>query len=155
MTAMRLATICLIALLPVASAISCRSTTAPACEATCDGDLVVFGQATVWTGMAVPGATVTVQLIADTTQVYGNCTGTSALAVASQPLDAAGNYRLPIVAAGAAGRSVCVEVTADPHGWASDVGIKHVSGGVVQLHSAPAGGQPDSIRVDMHYSELP
>lgn len=151
---MRLATLCLVGLLPLASTISCGNATAP-CDATCDGALVVYGQATVWVGYAVPGATVTVQLYADTTRTWKDCAGTTPLAGATQQLDAAGNYRLPIVASGAAGRWVCIEVTADPHAWASDVGINHVAGGVIQLRPAPEGGPADSVRVDLHYSELP
>lgn len=152
---MRLATLCIVGLLPLASAISCSNATAP-CDASCDGDLVVYGQATVtWSGMAVPGATVTVQLYADTTRTWRDCAGTTPLVGATQQLDTAGNYRLPIVASGAAGRWVCLEVTADPHGWASDVGVNHLSGGVIQLRPVSEGGQSDSVRVDLHYSELP
>lgn len=151
---MRLAMMCLTAFLLVASSTSCSNVTAPACNTSCDGELVVFGRASVsWSGSAVPGATVTVQLYADTTRRAGDCAGTIPLAVATQPLDTAGYYRLPVVAPGAASRWVCVEVTGDPHNWASDVGLNHVSGGVIQLH-APDSGQSDSLRVDIHYSQL-
>lgn len=152
---MRLAAICLVGLLSLASTTSCGSVTAPACDAACNGDLTVFGRASVtWSNSAVPGATVTVRLYADTTRTLYDCSGTTPLAVATQPIDTTGNYRVPIVVPDAASRWVCVEVTADPHGWASDVGLNHVSGGVIQLRATPDGAKPDSLRVDIHYSEL-
>lgn len=153
--AMRLLLQCLLGFGVLASTTACSSATAPACAASCDGALVVFGRVSVsWSDAAVPGATVTVELFGDTTRTLGDCAGTTPLAVSTQPLDTDGRYRLPLVVPDAAGRWACVRVTGDPHNWASDVGRNRASGGVIQLHAAPGGNPPDSLRVDLHYSEL-
>lgn len=152
---MQVITRCLLWCGLIAALTSCGTVTAPACGASCEGDLVVFGRVSVsWSDMAVPGATVTVELYGDTTRAFGHCAGTTPLAAVTQPLDAAGNYRVPVVVSDGATRWVCIEVTGDPHGWASDVGRSHASGGVIQLHAPPVGVQPDSVRVDFHYSGL-
>lgn len=152
---MRLLLRCLLGFGVLVSTTGCRSVTSPACTASCDGELVVFGRVSVsWSDAAVPGATVTVELFGDTTRTFGDCVGTTSLAVSTQPLDTDGRYRFPLVVPGAAGRWACVRVTGDPHDWASDVGRNHASGGVIQLHATPDGSQPDSVRVDLHYSGL-
>ncbi len=135
----------------------CGSSTAPVCSQNCDTRAIVYGRITSTSGVLVPGATAIVRLYSDTLRVNPfvvKCVNGPVLASVSQQLDSTGSYRVALDVRGVPGRRLCVEVTGDPHGLYSDIGLKIQYGGFVQMRDA-ISGPPDSLRVDVKYTETP
>jgi hypothetical protein len=120
------------------------------------GSAVIFGRITSTSGIVVPGATAIVKLYTDSVRVNTIlfCSG-QVLATDSQQLDAAGDYRLEMTAPAAAGRKVCVQVTGDPHGLYSDIGLQTKYAGFLTLGVAAANSAPVELQVDVRYAETP
>ena len=135
---------------------ACTKSTAPKEPVVLDGSAVIYGKITSTSGIAVPNATAIVEFHADTVRIYDvlHCGG-ALKGSASQQLDAAGNYRVEVVVAGAAGQKVCVEVTGDPHGLYSDIGLKKQYAGWITLLNASGNAAPPELQVDVKYTETP
>lgn len=118
---------------------------------------IVFGRITSTSGVVVRGATVIIETTTDSTGQApwsSQCTGSSVLAVRREQLDTAGFYRIELRGRAVAGRRVCVEVTGDPHGIFSDIGLKRVFGGWLELRPSDGLTPRDSVRVDVRYTEM-
>ncbi|MDQ6634578.1 MAG: hypothetical protein M3Z10_07445 [Gemmatimonadota bacterium] len=136
---------------------ACGSSTAPACSPTCDTRAIVYGRIVSTSGVIVPGATAIVRLYPDTLRVNPfvlKCVNGTPIASASQQLDLTGSYRVEIAAREVPGQRLCVEVTGDPHGLYSDIGLKTQYAGWVTMRDV-GFGSPDSLRADVKYSETP
>jgi len=134
---------------------ACLDGTAPRSS---DVSAVVFGRILTTSGMAVPGADAVVEFLSDTTRFPGHepeCAGERILSAVTQPLDQAGDYRVELTGPAQAGLRVCVQVTGDPHGLYSDVGLRVAYGGWVTLRAANGVTARDSLRVDVRYHEMP
>lgn len=138
-------------------AAACVKSSGPNEPVVFDGSAVIHGRITSTSGLAVPNATAIVQFYGDTIREYGyylHCGGLLR-ATASQQLDAEGDYRIEVVVPGGAGQKVCVEVTGDPHGLYSDVGLMKKYGGWVTLLNASGNAAPPELLVDVRYAETP
>lgn len=147
---MRLAVLALLALL-----LACPSSTSPIYD---DVGAIVFGRITTTSGLVVPGASAVVELLSDSIRrppYPPECAGERVLPAVTESLDAAGNYRVQLSGRAAVGRRVCVQVTGDPHGLYSDVGIMRTYGGWVELRRISGTTPRDSQRVDVRYAEMP
>lgn len=129
--------------------------TAPSGPVVFDGSAVIHGRITSTSGIVVPNATAIVALYADTIRVYDalRCGGLLK-GTASQQLDAHGDYRIRVIVPGWAGQKVCVEVTGDPHGLYSDIGLKRQYGGWITLFASGSAAPPEFL-VDVKYTETP
>ena len=122
-----------------------------------DGSAVIYGRILSTSGIVVPNATAIVQFYADTIRensYYVHCGG-ELKATASQQLDAQGDYRIEVVVPGGAGQKVCVEVTGDPHGLYSDIGLMKKYGGWITPMNASGNAAPPELLVDVRYAEMP
>ena len=138
----------------LAATVACSDPLPPFCDGTCALTAIVYGTVRATSNYGVPNATVTVRLLADTSRngFVVSCAGDT-VARASQDMDTTGVYRLQLHAGGSR-RKVCVEVTGDPHGLYSDVGLKKQYGGFVELRPTANRSDVDSVRVIVKYSEL-
>jgi hypothetical protein len=153
---MRLRSAISVAILTGLVASACSSTMAPRDPVVVDGSAVVYGRITSTSGIVVPGATVIVEFYPDTTRMFSvlQCSGPQ-FVTANQQLNATGDYRLEVVMPGGAGQKVCVEVTGDPHGLYSDIGLKRQYAGWVELRDATGSAAPNELHADVHYTETP
>jgi len=145
-----------LATLPLSAfVIACPNSTAPV---NADVGAVVFGRITTTSGLVVPGASAVVELLSDSIRhppYPPECVGDRILPAITQSLDATGNFRVELSGRAAVGRRVCVQVTGDPHGLYSDVGLKRAYGGWVELRRVDGIIPRDSLRVDVRYTETP
>lgn len=143
----------LISIVAAALAIGCLDPYGPAVA---EVSAVVYGRIRTTSGTVVPGADAIVELLSDTIRRPGyqpECAGGRVLAAVTQPLDASGDYRVVLSGRGPVGVRVCVQVTGDPHGIYSDVGLVRAYGGWLELRSGATAR--DSLRVDARYLEMP